>query len=310
MFPEVTDAERFAESLFEPQRWTAAVDAIAARHRLSGPFTQSSNGSTVVYLSATACIKLHPPLPGFLASHRREVAALRSLAGALPIATPELLAEGELEGWAYFVSTRIHGVPIDASWETLDEPTRCRLASELGEAIAALHRVDPRAVAAVTEPWSTFRPEQRARAIDREHAKGLAPERLAALERWLDDADAIAEPDVAPRLLHTEIGPSHVLIHEGRVAGLIDFGDCGTGDPEYDLAPVGMFVTRGDRGAFRAFGSAYGLSPEAMNDPLRRRRLLRHALLHRYGTLAWYLDELRPPTDSLDELASHWFGVE
>lgn len=309
MLPEVHDAASFAATLFESDCWTPAIDTIAARHHLSGPFVQSGNGSTVVFLSSTACIKMHPPLSGFLASHRREVAALASIEGTLPVPTPTLIAEGELEGWAYFVSTRIRGTPIDASWDTLDVPSRCRLATELGQAIAALHRVDPGAVADVTEPWSTFRPAQRARAVGRERDKGLDDGRIKALERWLEDADTIAEPVVDPCLLHTEIGPSHVLVHEGHVAGLIDFGDCGTGDPEYDLAPVGMFVTRGDPAAFRAFGAAYGLSAEALEDPIRPRRLLRHALLHRYGTLAWYLDVLRPPFDALDALASHWFGV-
>lgn len=309
MLPKVHDAAGFAATLFESDHWAPAVDTVAARHRLDGPFVQSENGSTVVFLSPTACIKMHPPLPGFVASHRREVAALTSIDGALPVPTPTLIAEGELDGWAYFVSTRIRGTPIDASWDTLDAPTRQRLATELGQAIAALHRVNPSAVAEVTEPWSAFRPTQRARAIEKERSKGLDDERVHALERWLQDADAIAEPDVAPCLLHTEIGPSHVLIHEGHVAGLIDFGDCGTGDPEYDFAPVGMFVTRGDPAAFRAFGDAYGIDPDAMEDPTRPRRLLRHALLHRYGTLAWYLDVLRPPVDSLDALALHWFGV-
>jgi hygromycin-B 7''-O-kinase len=309
MLPNVTDAASFGATLFESGRWTALIEWIAERHRLPGPFVQSHNGSTVVFLSADACIKVHPPLPGFIASHHREVAALKTIAGLLPIATPEFIAEGEVDGWVYFISTRLRGTPIDAAWDSLDATTRQALATELGEAVAALHRVDPQHVAAVTEPWSTFRPAQRARAVDLERDKGLSTERLDALDRWLAMMDAVPEPDVRPTLLHTEIGPSHVLIAQGRITGLIDFGDCGTGDPEYDLAPVGMFVTRGDPAAFRAFATAYGLSPDIIGDIVWRRRLLRHALLHRYGTLAWYLDELRPPSDALDTLASHWFGV-
>jgi hypothetical protein len=70
-----------------------------------------------------------------------------------------------------------------------------------------------------------------------------------------------------------------------------------------------MFVTRGDPAAFRAFGLAYGLAEDALADPDRPVRLLRHALLHQYGTLAWYLDVLRPPLRCLADLATHWFAV-
>ncbi len=307
--PVIGDAGEFARGLFDSGRWVDAIDAIRARHGLREAFVQSRLGSTVVFLSPRHCIKLFAPLPGFHASHLREVAALRCVAGRLPIATPEVCADDVLEGWTYYVATRLPGQPIDAVWDELDARARLRLAAALGEAIGQLHRVDGSPVAAVTEPWAEFRPAQRARCLDQERSKGLPADRLAELEVYLRRLDEIPEPSPLPALLHTEIGPSHVLVDDGRLTGLIDFGDAMVGDPEYDLAPVGMFVTRGDAAAFRAFGEAYGSDADALRDPARPRRLLRHALLHRYATLAWYLDVLRPPAGSLDELAAFWFGV-
>ncbi|HUH01645.1 MAG TPA: phosphotransferase, partial [Kofleriaceae bacterium] len=152
----------------------------------------------------------------------------------------------------------------------------------------------------------------RARCVARERERGLDEARIAELERFLAAGDRW---DAAPQgraLLHTEIGPGHVLVErsaEGVPSGLIDFGEAMIGDPEYDLAAVGLFVTRGDRGAFGAFCRGYGLSPDDISEPRRPLRLLRHALLHRYGTLAWYLDRLDPPRGSLEDLADFWFGA-
>ena len=308
--PDLEDPKAFYDLLFRPGQWDEAIAEIRRRHGLSGTFEQSTNGSTVVFLSEEHCIKLHPPFPGFTASHHREVAALECVASELPIPTPEVRGHGELAGWRYFVSTRLRGQAIDAVWNDLDAAVRLDLATQLGEAIAAMHQLAASRVAALTEPWAEFRPLQRGRCLDVEAEKGSMPDRLAELDRFLRRTDAIDAPKSMSSLLHTEIGPSHVLVEDGRITGLIDFGDAMVGDPEYDLAPVGLFVTRGDRAAFRTFGLAYGLDAADLGDPNRPARLLRHAVLHRYATLAWYLDVLDPPPGSLEDLAEHWFGVE
>lgn len=311
LLPTVADPAQFDDLLGQSDLWKPALEAMSARHSLAGPFTKSRTGSTVVFLSEAHCIKLHPPFPGFVASHRREVVALGSTANRLPIATPELIAEGELEGWGYFVSTRLPGRAIDEVWDGFDTAARVRLATDLGRAIRALHEVPTKQMAEVCEPWSTFRPAQRQRCLIREREKGLSEENLAKMEEYLVRLDAVPEPAFRPALLHTEIGPSHVLVDGDRISGLIDFGDAMVGDPEYDLAPVGMFVTRGDAAAFSAFLRGYGLTTEELADRERQSRLLRHALLHRYATLAWYLEVLSVPSwGGLEDLARAWFGVD
>lgn len=308
--PHIDEAAAFDALLFRPEQWIDAIDAIRQRHGLTEPFSQSANGSTVVFLSERWCIKLCPPLPSYLDSHRREVVALEYIAGGLPICTPEVVAQGTLGDWRYFVSTRLRGRPIDALWDGLEPKDRRELATQLGEAIRELHRLEGGPVAHITEAWDEFRASQRARCLDPDKSEGLPPQRLSEVESYLRRLDGIREPSLAPGLLHTELGPSHVLVEEGRITGLIDFGDTMVGDPEYDLAPVGLFVTRGDRAAFRAFCLAYGFVEDTLADPQRPARLLRHALLHRYGTLAWYLEVLTPPPGSLEDLATYWFGID
>jgi hygromycin-B 7''-O-kinase len=307
LLPDAREPDGFDRMLAVPELWSAAIEAIRQRHGLDEHFEKTSEGSAVVYLSQRWCIKLHPPIGDFIPGYRRESKALHYLAGRLPIPTPVIAAEGELEGWPYFVATRLGGVPVDRVWAQLDPSSRVRIAEQIGAAARALHDLPVRPFDDLAEPWPIFRAAQRERCLAREREKGLAPALLQALESYLE-LDALPDPEFGPALLHTELGPNHVLVTGDRVTGLIDFGEAMVGDPEYDLSAVGLFVTRGDRAAFGAFCRAYGYDA-ALADPDRPARLLRHALLHRYGTLAWYLRTLNPPTTELDALAEFWFAV-
>ena len=39
-----------------------------------------------------------------------------------------------------------------------------------------------------------------------------------------------------PTLLHADLGPEHLLVREGRLVGVIDWGDARVGDPALDYA--------------------------------------------------------------------------
>jgi aminoglycoside 2''-phosphotransferase len=47
----------------------------------------------------------------------------------------------------------------------------------------------------------------------------------------------------APALLHSDLKPDHVLYDSvtQRVTGVLDWGDVALGDPDFDLAVIGMF---------------------------------------------------------------------
>ena len=40
----------------------------------------------------------------------------------------------------------------------------------------------------------------------------------------------------SPALLHADLGPAHLLVRDGRLAGVIDWGDARLGDPALDYA--------------------------------------------------------------------------
>ena len=57
----------------------------------------------------------------------------------------------------------------------------------------------------------------------RPHAKAL-----------FSDADTLV--GFEPALVHADLGPEHLLVREGRLAGVIDWGDARLGDPALDYS--------------------------------------------------------------------------
>ncbi|MFI5067223.1 MAG: phosphotransferase, partial [Streptosporangiales bacterium] len=55
-----------------------------------------------------------------------------------------------------------------------------------------------------------------------------------------------------PVWLHGDLHPGNILVHQGRLSGVIDFGDVTAGDPATDLAVAWMLLPAGRHEAFRA----------------------------------------------------------
>jgi aminoglycoside phosphotransferase (APT) family kinase protein len=56
----------------------------------------------------------------------------------------------------------------------------------------------------------------------------------AQAKRLFDDAETLV--NFKPALLHSDLGPEHLLVRDGRLAGVIDWGDARLGDPALDYA--------------------------------------------------------------------------
>jgi aminoglycoside phosphotransferase (APT) family kinase protein len=97
-------------------------------------------------------------------------------------------------------------------------------------------------------------------------------DRLAALRDSgaLDAKDATALGDVwhaglavgawsrPPLWIHGDLHPGNLVTRDGRLAGIIDFGDVTAGDPAYDLAVAWLAFDTGGRERFiAASGSRY-----------------------------------------------------
>ena len=122
-------------------------------------------------------------------------------------------------------------------------------AVSLGRFLAALH-----APAAPDAPVNPFRgvPLADRAATVAENLSIVAGrvDRRAVLRVW---QAALAAPrwDSAPVWLHGDLHPANILVHRGRLSGVIDFGDITSGDPATDLSAAWMLLPAGYHPAFR-----------------------------------------------------------
>jgi aminoglycoside phosphotransferase (APT) family kinase protein len=177
---------------------------------------------------------------------RRELAAalvaheqrwLGSLAPLLPLPVPAPVRTGRPGlgyPWRWSIVAFLPGRPA-ANTPPADRGDTAR---SLGGFLAALHAPAP-----PDAPVNPFRgiplADRREKDLRNLDALGDTTDRVAAL-RVHDDALA-AEPWGGPATwVHGDLHPANILVHEGRVSGVIDFGDLTSGDPATDLAVAWM----------------------------------------------------------------------
>lgn len=77
---------------------------------------------------------------------------------------------------------------------------------------------------------------------------------------WTEAITAPAHPG-PPVWLHGDLHPANILIHNGQVSGVIDFGDITSGDPAADLSVAWMLLPVRWHAAFRdAYQAAGGVA--------------------------------------------------
>ncbi|MCU0308361.1 MAG: phosphotransferase [Thermoleophilia bacterium] len=201
---------------------------------------------------------------------RRAVAAapIRTEAGLLPALAPRLplpvpvprwvAAPGPRFPWPFAGYRMLAGAPAPGA--RLDGSGRAALAAPLGTFLRVLHAVPVEEARALGAPPDTLRrldaahrlPGLRERAAAA-HALGLVDD-PAGLIALAERAAAVAGPrPLAP--VHGDLHASHLLVRDGALAGIIDWGDVHVGDPAGDLGIVLGFLPPPARPAFLA---AYG----------------------------------------------------
>jgi aminoglycoside phosphotransferase (APT) family kinase protein len=89
----------------------------------------------------------------------------------------------------------------------------------------------------------------------------------AVLRGW-DAALAAPSYDGPPVWLHGDLHPANVLVNDGQVSGVIDFGDITAGDPAGDLSVAWMLLPLR---CHNSFWSAYQAADGRVDDALRAR---------------------------------------
>ncbi|MFJ6516194.1 aminoglycoside phosphotransferase family protein [Streptomyces sp. NPDC091406] len=207
----------------------------------------SGTANAIYRLGTDKAVRL-PRTDGSAADVATEHRWLPRLAEQLPFPVPLPLAQGAPDKafprpWS--VCTWLDGTnpsPGDAS------SSSDLLAADLAELVLALRRIDPADAppAYRSEPLASRDPATR--------------EALAALGGVVD-AEAIAAswkqslsaPPFAARpvWVHGDLQPGNVLVADGRLTAVIDFGCTGLADPAVDLIAAWYLLTAGARETFR-----------------------------------------------------------
>lgn len=242
-----------------PQR--IAVDADQVRRLVAGQFPQwaglavqpVANGgwdNWTFHLGSRMSVRL-PSAAEYALAIDKEHRWLPALAPRLPLPIPVPLAKGEPgAGYPYpwSVYPWLDGAPAMA--DRIADPVRFAL--DLAGFLAALQSVDPTdGPRPGTHNWyrggtlRTYDGEAR-RAfttldgrVDVGLARAIWQSALGA--RW----------DGVPSWFHGDVARGNLLLLDGELAAVIDFGTCGVGDPACDLAIAWTLLTAEGREVFR-----------------------------------------------------------
>ena len=263
------------------------------------------DGSLPVYAAGPLVLKLFPE--PYAEGLPVEAGVLAAVHGRLPIPTPAVHAVGERDGWGYVLMDRLRGESLETVWDSTDPAARDGLATQLGEAMAALHAVPPPGIGDWwPDDWDEFVAQQRAMCVARHQGLGLAPDWVERIGPFLDGVEL---PGAEPVLLHTEIERRHLLVSPrgDRFTGLFDFEPAIRGAREYEFVNVSVFGSEGDARFLGRVLRAYGVSA----DPAFRRRMMAWTLLHFYSNVRKYLDRLpKPEEPTFEALADRWYATE
>jgi aminoglycoside phosphotransferase (APT) family kinase protein len=182
-----------------------------------------------------------PRKPSTAADVTKEQSWLPRLAPHLPLAVPEPVAlggPGDAYPFPWSVYRWVDGTELDP--ECVEDPAR--LGRDLASFVRALHGID--LMGARREgPLSSYRGgslrDLSGSARENFDAcrglPGLDLE-LAGLESIWQSAMTLDEPQCPHTWMHTDLKPSNLLVRDGALVGVVDFGGLSVGDPTCEHA--------------------------------------------------------------------------
>jgi aminoglycoside phosphotransferase (APT) family kinase protein len=161
-----------------------------------------------------------PRRPGVEEALELEITVLPALAQKLPVKVPsfEYISHDPL-----FVGYRlIRGRPL------LDED-----AEGVRAFLEALHALDSSGLLVERHEWvEAYR--ERCAEFERLVFPVVDSDRRGQAKRLFREVETLV--DFTPSLIHADLGPEHLLVRDGRLTGVIDWGDMRVGDPALDYA--------------------------------------------------------------------------
>ncbi|MFE5672657.1 aminoglycoside phosphotransferase family protein [Agromyces sp. NPDC056523] len=191
-----------------------------------------------------------PSAPGYVPQVAKEQAWLPVLGPRLPLPIPRVVGGGEPSDRISFPWS-LYGWIDGETAMTAPIDDEVRFAEELAAFLVALRCID-----ATDGPGPGLHCAYRGAPVsqwdDEVHAFlpriGDARERARAAAIW---RDAVSEPDrSAPVWFHGDVARANLLVREGRLSAVIDFGCAGVGDPACDTVMAWTAFSGASRRAF------------------------------------------------------------
>lgn len=192
-----------------------------------------------------------PSAAGYVPAVEKEQRWLPVLAPRLPLPIPAPVAAGvpgEGYPWPWSVNRWLDGE--NATLDRIGDLTR--FAEDLAGFLRALQAVDPTG-GPMAGPHSFYR------GASLTHYDAETREAVETLSDRIDGAAALAVWEAAlaatwpgpPVWFHGDVAAGNLLVRDGRLAAVIDFGTCGVGDPACDVVIAWTLLSGGSREAFR-----------------------------------------------------------
>lgn len=203
--------------------------------------------NAVYRLGGELCVRL-PLQPGGVAGLERELAWLAWLGERLPVAVPEPVAVGAAADafplpWAVYRW-------LPGTVASRATPGGEDLADDLAAVVAAIGALDPAGAPRAENRWALRHLDPGIRRL-LPLLEGHGVDVPATTAAW---QEALAAPayDGPPTWVHGDLLAANLLLADGRLTGVLDWGGAGTGDPAADLYPAWAVLDERGRRRFRA----------------------------------------------------------
>jgi aminoglycoside phosphotransferase (APT) family kinase protein len=248
----------FVSRLDDVGFWWPYIVEILKRHDLGDTGWEPVAGFNATYptfLCGDVVVKLFGHFRSWRERHAAELAAQALVTTEPEIAAPSLLAEGRLYDdvdapWPYTITTRMSGVPWwRAELSTnLSAGQQLSVAADLGRQIRHVHALRPSGIA-TDEDWPSL--DVTGAAAAAAGHSSLPPHLIPQVDDYLARLGPFDRVFV-----HGDLVANHVYVANGRLSGIIDWGDAMVTDRHYELGKLYFDTFRGDKTLLRVFLAA------------------------------------------------------
>lgn len=267
--------------------WRDIIARIATKHGIKINSLTKINGwaNGLFIVNNEVVIKIVPP--NWIGQGKRELAALELIVGhPLPVATPQLLANGSLDGWLYVIINKLEGTNLNEIWKDLDEDNQCSIIKQVVEFANALHKINISHVDKNSElyhDWPVFLQNQAANCYEKHKSKNIPKHLLDTMGSFLANHDHQSKFEHY-QLMHTDLHPGNLMAIKQndtwQLSAVIDFGDALIGPDKYfEYATSSLLMGLGNKNINQTLLQAYGFDiadTQAFQHHLTALGMLRH----------------------------------